>query len=252
MVHSSRSRLLLRAGQRKGLVVWTWYYWWGFSLDASSFNNLLILLLAVKEFSAKKQPARSTQIDINFLKWAIATLWECSGKGSGTKTDGSVIKPAAVVHIDANLLPEDIIDDLGLPMASKMKFLYTGETPMQHPDDTDLIAEILGELAPQLHIYLPVLYRLAILAILPVVPRSYYESEELEDVLAKPGDKREGQLLYQYDNIYLTCKKMISEYDLDAPPLFLFDGIDRRALVKLNKKIEVSLIIFSNCILISN
>ena len=206
------------------------------------------ILFAVKEFSAKKLPARSTQIDIKFLKWAIATLWECSGKGSGTKADGSVIKPAAVVHIDANLLPEDILDDLGPPMASKMKFLYTGETPMQHPDDNDLIAEILEELAPQLHIYLPVLYRLAILAILPVVPRSYYESEEMEDVLAKAGDKREGQLLYQYDNIYLTCKKMISKYGLEAPPLFLFDGIDRRALVQLNNKIEVSLIIIFQCV----
>ena len=195
----------------------------------------------MKEFCAKKQPSRSTLIDIKFLKWAIGTLWECSGKGSGSKADGKVIKPAAVVHIDANLLPEDIMDDLGLPMASKMKFLYTGETPMQHPDDNDLIAEILEDLAPKLHGYLPVLYRLAILAILPVVPRSYYESEELEDVLAKSGDKREGQLLFQYDNIYLTCKKMISKHGLDTPPLFLFDGIDRRALVELNKKIEVSL-----------
>ena len=76
-------------------------------------------------------------------------------------------------------------------------------------------------------------------AILPTVPPSYTLSEEMEDVLGTPGDKREAQLLYQYDNIVIALKEKITEYDLEAPPIFLGDGIDRTALIYFNKKEQV-------------
>ena len=196
---------------------------------------------SVKEFSAKKQSARSSQIDVRFLKWCISTLWERSGKAVSTKQEDEkeTLKPNAVVHIDANILPEDIEKELGKAMYSKVKLIYTDQTPMMHAEETELIEEMF-ENAKKLFEYLPVLYSLGVAAILPLVPPSYTMSEEMEDVLRVPGDKREAQLLYQYDNIFLTCKRMISQHNLAAPPLFLSDGIDRTALVFLNKKQQVS------------
>ena len=164
-------------------------------------------------------------------------MWERSGKIC-KGNDGKVLKPNAVVHIDANIMPEDILPQLGASMASKLKLLYTGQTPLCHPDENELIEEMLQD-ALKLHEYLPVLLGLAVDAILPKVVRSYTESEDMEDVLAKPGDLREGQLVFQYDNIFRACKEAISRFDLDAPPLFSCEGIDRTALVYFNNKCEV-------------
>ena len=84
-------------------------------------------------------------------------------------------------------------------------------------------------------------FSLGVAAILPVVPSDYTKSEEMEDILATPGDKREAQLLFQYDNIVTALKEKIFEFGLDAPPMFLSDQIDRTALTFLNKKHEVGL-----------
>jgi hypothetical protein len=60
-------------------------------------------IFSVKEFSSKKQSGRSNRIGVNFVKWAIQTLWERSGSSSSHKKDQ---RPTAVVHIDANVEPK--------------------------------------------------------------------------------------------------------------------------------------------------
>ena len=96
---------------------------------------------------------------------------------------------------DANLLPEDIYPALGGadgPMATKIKFLYTGSTPMEHDDELELIEELLDD-ALELHKYLPNLLALGVEAILPTVPKEYIK-KDLEGVLRVANDKREAQV----------------------------------------------------------
>ena len=97
--------------------------------------------------------------------------------------------------------------------------------------------------AKRLHEYLPILYSLGVAAILPVVPSSYTMSDEMEEILATRGDKREAQLLFQYDNIVSALKEKAAEYGLVAPPALRGDGIDRTALTFFNNKEEVLVIV---------
>ena len=93
--------------------------------------------------------------------------------------------------------------------------------------------------AKKLHEYLPILYSLGVAAILPVVPPSYTMSDEMQEILVTRGDKREGQLLYQFDNVIKALKEKIVEYGLETPLALLGDGIDRTALIFFNKNQEV-------------
>ena len=97
-------------------------------------------------------------VDVKFLKWCIKTLWEQSAKAVKGKEKGKNLKPMTVVHIDANVLPEDIIPHLDGPMFSKIKLIYTGPTPMMHVEENELISEMFDD-AKKLSEYLPVLLR---------------------------------------------------------------------------------------------
>ena len=62
-------------------------------------------------------------IDVKYLQFCVPLLWEPSQK----RVKGKNFKPCAVVHIDANIKPDDVNTQLGHPVYSKIKFLYTGE-----------------------------------------------------------------------------------------------------------------------------
>ena len=66
------------------------------------------------------------------------------------------------------------------------------------------------------------------------------EMEVLDSVLKKPGDKREGQLLANYDRVYMYIKDLAMEHNIPLPPLFETDDIDRESLIYFNSNKEVS------------
>ena len=121
-------------------------------------------------------------------------------------------------------------------MASKVKFLYSGSTPLD--DDPEIIEELLND-SLALHEFLPNLLSFGVLDVMPSVPKDYYQIE-LAGVTATPNEKRESQIIYQYDNLYKTFKEAQKRYNLDPVPLFSYDGIDRRSLVYFNHSEEVT------------
>ena len=131
--------------------------------------------VSVKEFCTTRQPARSSLVDIKFLMWCIKTLWEQSGKAVKGKDADNTLKPITVAHIDANIMPKDIIDKMDGPMYSKLKLIYTGPTPMAHENEDTMLAQLISD-ADKLHDYLPVLFKLGVATILPPVPSSYTNS----------------------------------------------------------------------------
>ena len=66
------------------------------------------------------------------------------------------------------------------------------------------------------------------------------EMEVLAPVLKKPGDKREGQLLANYDRVYMHIRDMAIEHNITLPPLFEADDIDRTCMIYFNTDEEVS------------
>ena len=62
-----------------------------------------IFIFSAKEFCSQTLSGRSNRIGVNFVRWAIQTLWERSGSSSSQKKD---LRPSAIVHIDANVEPK--------------------------------------------------------------------------------------------------------------------------------------------------
>ena len=147
---------------------------------------------SVKEFSLNPD-SRSHQIGAKFLKWGITTLWERGTKASKGQKD---VRPSASMHIDANVLPDDILKQLDNPMASKVYFIYTGFEPMNHDDELDIIDDLLED-SVRLHKYLPVLIALGTQTLLRRVDKS--DMLRLRQHLKDPTDRRHGQILYQYE-----------------------------------------------------
>ena len=83
-------------------------------------------------------PVRSHQVGIKFLNFAINTLWE----GSAKITKGKDLVPKAVVHIDGNVLPDEVLSQLG-SSSDKIVFMYTGKTALHHEDENTLCDEMI-------------------------------------------------------------------------------------------------------------
>ena len=182
----------------------------------------------MKEFSLS-QNGRTNQIGPKFVKWGLQTLWERSGSASRVNKD---LRPSAIIHIDANVMPEDILKHLDPAMKDKIYFIYTGLSPLEHPDELDLIDQMLED-SKKLYSYLPVLLSMGIATLLARVPNDVVK--ELKDYLPKPNDRRAAQVLFCYDNVYNYCKDKIDSYELEEPPLFDSEGIDRTALLSHKK-----------------
>ena len=121
----------------------------------------------MKEFSLNAD-TRTHQIGSKFLKWGITTLWERGSKASLGQKD---LRPAASIHIDANVMPADILKQLDSPTGSKLYFIYTGAKQMNHEDDIAIIDELLDD-AILLHKYLPVLLALGVDTLLRRISKS--------------------------------------------------------------------------------
>ena len=98
------------------------------------------------------------------------------------------------------------------------------------------VLSILAQHNPSFQ-FKPILLSLGIDVLLPKV--SNPEMEALDSVLKTPGDKREGQVLANYDRVYQHIRDKAMEYDIPLPPLFEKDSIDRTALTYFNTNKEV-------------
>ena len=119
-------------------------------------------------------------------------------------------------------------------MRDKIYFIFTGESPLDHPDEIELIEQILED-SQKLFQYKPVLLSMGIATLLEKVPPAVIK--DLKDVLPKQNDKRAAQILFNFDNVYKFCKDIIEKLQLDdAPALFDSEDVDRAALIAFNKK----------------
>ena len=157
--------------------------------------------ISVKEYSQNQASGRSHRVGIQFVKWAIQTLWE---RGSKSAVRNKDLRPCASVHIDANVVPKDILSQLDDAMASKIFFIYTGPTQLEHEDEVSIIDELMED-AEKLHKYLPVLLSLGVRTLLLRVTKQ--QMLEMADALSDPNDKRQAQVLYQYDLgiVFMFC-----------------------------------------------
>ena len=143
----------------------------------------------------------------------------------------------SVVLIDANMGPEDI--RLSGANESKVIFVATGSTPLQHSKRMELCQE-MENLARDLYKYLPVILGLGLCSMLKRITDP--QMEAYDGILKVDGDDREGQVLLNYDRLHSAIDDAITFYDLDRPLLFQSDTIDRNALTYYNNR-EVSLIL---------
>lgn len=187
----------------------------------------------MKEFSSGNTGSRSNQIGVKFVEWGIKTLWERSGTSNAAGNKD--LRPTSIIHIDANVVPQDILKHLRQPLHDKLYFIYTGHIPMEHDEEMDIIDEMLDD-SLKLYEYKPVMLAMGVATLLQRISRA--ELAELSEVLQNPNDKRAGQVIFSYDNIYKYCKDVIKSLGLvdDIPALFDSEDIDRTALIWFNKK----------------
>ena len=170
---------------------------------------------------------------MKFVKWSIQTLWERSGKDSMGKKN---VRPSGVVFIDANVLPHQILPHLGKELSDKIFFAYTGEKAMEHMEEIEIIEEMLED-SLKLYEYKPVMLALGCETMLSKVTRP--QLSEISDYLAKPGDKRRGQVIHSYAELFKACLVAIREFGLDPPPSFATGDLDCTSLTYFNNPKQV-------------
>ena len=124
-----------------------------------------------------------------------------------------------------------------------MLFLATGEEPLQHDDQMEIVQRILKN-ATKLYQFLPITLGLGVSAVMPRITSQ--ELRDLSSVLKKPGDDRQGQLVRNYDRFYAFILELIHKYQLDPPELFRNNEIDRTALLFYNTDKKVDDYVFSH------
>jgi hypothetical protein len=101
-----------------------------------------------------------------FLERATKTIWERSSKNVNKKD----IRPCGTVHIDANIVPSDVLKDLDDATATKIGFNYTGPDALDHPDELELVENILRK-SKEAFQFLPVLASLGQSCVLPKISK---------------------------------------------------------------------------------
>ena len=98
---------------------------------------------AVKEFSLKSG-SRSNTIDPKFLCFAIKNIWERNQRTvKAGRNKGKVQKVNGVLHMDANITFADLEPQMPEAVLTKLKLLFTGGDPLSHPDETELVENML-------------------------------------------------------------------------------------------------------------
>ena len=91
----------------------------------------------------KKTNSRMHTIDANFLGFAVPVFWERNERrvktGGGTK----VYQVNGVMHVDGNILLSDLERVLPAHVLGKLKLNYTGDVPLSHPQEEELIQNML-------------------------------------------------------------------------------------------------------------
>ena len=106
-------------------------------------DYVFYMSISVKEFSVKSV-ARSNVIDPKFLSFGIKNIWEASQRTvKSGKNKGKVQKVNGVLHIDANITLSDLESQLPEAVLTKLKLLYTGSDPLNHPEETELVENML-------------------------------------------------------------------------------------------------------------
>ena len=167
---------------------------------------------------------------MDVLNQAIKMVWEQLGRQVRDKYQDV----NAVLLIDANMSPEDI--RLDHANESKVIFLATGSTPLQHRNKLKLCQE-MEDLARELYTFLPVLLGLGLNTMLQKVTDA--ETEKYDGILRTDRDDREAQVLLNYDRVHEALEEAIEEHGLEKPPLFNKILIDRTTLTFYNQR-EVS------------
>ena len=162
---------------------------------------------------------------VEVMNQAIKMVWEQLGRLIRDK-----YQPVnAVLMIDANMSPSDI--RLDHANESKVIFLASGSTPLQHKNKLQLCQE-MENLARELHTYLPVLAALGLSTMLQKVTDE--ETEVYDGILRTDRDDREAQVILNYDRVHEALEEAIEEHGLVKPPLLEKIPIDRTALTFYN------------------
>ena len=93
----------------------------------------------MREFALKKGSSRHNTIDANFLKIAVPAIWERNERRVGSGKAAKVYKINGVLHVDANIVREDLVGILDDHILGKLKLNYSGSVPISHERDTELI-----------------------------------------------------------------------------------------------------------------
>ena len=82
-------------------------------------------------------------IDAAFLNFAVPVIWERNERrvrvGKSTKT----YQVNGVMHVDGNILLSDLEHVLPDHVLGKLKLNYTGDVPLSHPQEEELIGNML-------------------------------------------------------------------------------------------------------------
>ena len=106
-------------------------------------DYVFYMSISVKEFSVKSV-ARSNVIDPKFLSFGVKNIWEASQRTvKSGKNKGKVQKVNGVLHINANITLSDLESQLPEAVLTKLKLLYTGSDPLNHPEETELVENML-------------------------------------------------------------------------------------------------------------
>ena len=65
------------------------------------------------------------------------------------------------------------------------------------------------------------------------------EMTDFDGLLKTPGDRREGQLVANYDRVYKTLEAAIEAHSLPKPIMFQSETINRTSLLYFNTDEEV-------------
>ena len=122
------------------------------------------------------------------LNLAIQMVWERLGR----RVRDQYQPVDAVVLVDANLSPEDI--RLDHANESKVIFVATGSTPLQHDRRLELCQEI-EDLSRELYTFLPVLLGLGLSTMLKRITDT--ELATYDGLLRNDRDDREGQVIIE-------------------------------------------------------
>ena len=101
------------------------------------------IYIAVREFTVKKKLSRMNTIDASFLNVAVPVLWEANERRVKTGKGSKVYKVNGVLHIDGNILLSDLEPVLPDHILGKLKLNFTGSTPLSHPQEEELIQNML-------------------------------------------------------------------------------------------------------------